>query len=140
MTLSILDKITGGIADQLKGQADEQGNLLNAAMEIMNSPDVGGPSGMLQALTKQGQGDVVNSWLSTGKNLPISPDTLLNVFGQEKVQQMAASMGMSIPSLLSGLSTMLPEMIDKLSPGGKLPAGEEASDALGQLAKNFFRN
>ena len=138
--MSILDNITGRIADQLKGQAGGQGNLLNAAMQLMRSPEVGGPGGMVQALAKQGQGDVVNSWLANGKNLPISPDALLNVFGQEKIQQMAGSLGMSIPSLLSGLAAMMPEMIDKLSPGGRLPAGEETSNALDQLAKNFCRN
>lgn len=138
--MSLLDSITGGIADQLKGQAGEQGNLINAAMQLMNSPEIGGPNGLAQSLAKQGQGETVTSWISTGNNLPISPDALLKVFGQEKIHQLAGNLGMSIPSLLSGLTAVLPELIDKLSPGGLLPSNEKAGDALEQLAKKFFHN
>ena len=138
--MSFMDSITGGIAEQLKGQSGGQGNVLSAAMQLMNSPEIGGPVGMAQALAKQGQGDVVTSWISTGKNLPISPDALLKLFGQEKIHQLASGMGMSIPSLLSGLTVVLPEMINKLSPAGSLPSNREAHDTLGELAKSFFRN
>jgi len=63
--MSLLDSITGGIADQLKDQAGEQGNLINAAMQLMNSPEIGGPNGLAQSLAKQGQGETVTSWMSS---------------------------------------------------------------------------
>ncbi len=65
----------------------------------------------------------MNSWISTGQNLPISPDQLMQVFGQGQMQQMAASSGMDLGQLSGGLADLLPQLIDQLTPSGQVPAG-----------------
>jgi uncharacterized protein YidB (DUF937 family) len=80
----------------------------------------------------------VNSWISTGKNLPVSPEQLMQVFGQGQLQQMAASTGMDLGTLSGGLSDLLPQMIDRMTPQGQLPTGGIDS-ALAELSKMMPR-
>jgi hypothetical protein len=52
-----------------------------------------GPSGQL-IVDRLGLGEVVGSWVSTGKNLPVSPDQLQQVMGSGKIQEIAQSLGL----------------------------------------------
>jgi uncharacterized protein YidB (DUF937 family) len=63
----------------------------------------------------------MSSWISTGKNLPISPDQLRNGIGEERLRSLAQHAGVSEESASSQLSDLLPGLIDKLTPDGKLP-------------------
>jgi uncharacterized protein YidB (DUF937 family) len=76
--------------------------------------------------------------VSTGQNLPISPDQLMKVFGGDQMQQMASSVGLDTSALGGQLSQMLPQMIDMMTPNGQLPAGG-AEDAMAMLSKMLGR-
>jgi len=82
----------------------------------------GGLSGIVQQFQSQGFGETVKSWVSTGANMPISPDQIQKVLGPDKLAQLAAKLGMTPEELSGKLSTMLPEVIDKLTPNGTVPA------------------
>ena len=60
---------------------------------------------------------------------PISPNLLQQALGPETVDGLTRETGMPLEDLLSQLSRLLPEVIDKLSPHGKLPK-----------TANFFQN
>jgi uncharacterized protein YidB (DUF937 family) len=62
----------------------------------------------------------------------------MQVFGQGQLQQMAASSGMDLGSLSGGLADMLPQMIDRMTPQGQMPAGGIDS-ALAELSKMMPR-
>ena len=81
----------------------------------------GGLGGMLDELRKKGLGDAVKSWVSTGPNLPVSPDQVHQALGPDTVAQIAAKLGMSPQELSSKLSVALPQVVDKLTPGGSVP-------------------
>jgi len=85
----------------------------------------GGAAGGLDALIQQfqqaGMGSQMNSWISTGQNLPISPDQLTQIFGRGQMQQMASGSGMNVDEMSGGLANMLPQLIDHLTPNGKVP-------------------
>jgi uncharacterized protein YidB (DUF937 family) len=90
----------------------------------------GGHTGLMKAFTDKGVGDVVSSWVGTGANLPISPQQVQQVLGSQRIQQLAQQNGVSPEAVTSALSQALPGLVDKLTPGGKLP---DASSLQGLL-------
>ncbi len=68
-----------------------------------------------------GYGDQVNSWLSEGKNLPISAQQLQEVLGNDTVRQLAAKYGIPVDQLSTVLAQVLPKAVDQASPKGTLP-------------------
>ena len=81
----------------------------------------GGLGGIVQQFQNQGLGETVKSWVGTGANLPISPEQLHKVLGSDTMTQLAAKLGMTPDELSAKLSTVLPEVIDKLTPNGAIP-------------------
>ena len=136
--MSLFDSLARGVAEQVLGGMGQNNSLLGAAAHLVNSPEVGGIAGLMKLFAERGQGDAMASWISTGKNLPISPETILGVLGQDRVEQLAGKLGLSSAEMSKALAGALPQLVDKLTPDGKLPAGNEASEMLGQLAKKFL--
>ena len=81
----------------------------------------GGLGSLLDRLRSAGQGDVANSWVSPGPNQPIQPGQLGSALGQTTVSELARHAGMSEQELLAQLSRVLPGVVDKLTPGGRVP-------------------
>ena len=92
----------------------------------------GGLAGLVQTLQKNGLGDIVNSWVGTGKNLPVTPDQIKQGLGGDFLSQLAGKAGVSPDAASTQLSSLLPEVIDKLTPTGKIEAG-----GIDQLLKMF---
>ena len=80
----------------------------------------GGLGGMLEELKTKGLGDAVKSWVSTGPNLPIAPDQVQQALGSDTVAQLAAKLGMTPAELSTKLATVLPQVVDKMTPDGTL--------------------
>lgn len=84
---------------------------------------------------QQGISSLVDSWLGDGENQAISPANIMSILGKGSIGEFASKIGVDEESAASGLSSVLPEMIDKASSGGKLL--ENAGGLLG-MAKKFF--
>jgi uncharacterized protein YidB (DUF937 family) len=82
----------------------------------------GGLGGVVKEFQAQGLGGTIKSWISTGENLPISPEQLQKVLGSETMTNLAAKVGMTPEELSAKLSTVLPQVIDKMTPNGTIPA------------------
>lgn len=95
--------------------------------------------GLVAKMTESGGlGSLVNSWLGDGGNLPISADSVTDLFGQAKVEDFAGKLGVDAGQAAGGLSDALPDLIDKVSSGGSLL---DTSGGLGGLmgaAKSFL--
>ncbi len=85
-----------------------------------NSP-AGGLDGLIQALKQNGLSDIVNSWIGTGPNLPISSDQMKQGLGPDLITQLATTAGLNPEVVSSRLTTLLPGLIDKLTPDGNIP-------------------
>jgi uncharacterized protein YidB (DUF937 family) len=85
----------------------------------------GGLDSLIKDLQRQGYGKAAQSWISTGPNDPISPGDLEHAIGADTLDALAAQTGMSRSDLLQGLSQELPEMVDELTPNGRLPTEQE---------------
>jgi|SRR6476646_7105941 len=110
--------------------------IVSAVLQlIQNQP--GGISGLLQQFHEEGLGDLVNSWVSTGQNLPVSPDQVQHVLGTEQVQQVAASAGIPAQLASSKLAEFLPMIVDKLTPNGQVPEQGSLLESGMNLLKSF---
>lgn len=91
--------------------------------EITNlvSPETGGLAGLVQQFQAKGLGQIIQSWVGTGANLPITPQQIQQVIGMEKISQIATRVGLDPVVVSQQLATILPQVINHLTPGGKLP-------------------
>lgn len=105
--MGLLDGLLGGAAGA------EVVTVVNSLIEKH-----GGVQGIIAQLEQQGLGNTVKSWVGTGANQPISPDQVHQAFGTDTITAMAAKFGLSPQDLASKLSAILPQAIDKLTPGG----------------------
>ena len=96
---------------------------------------LGGLGGLVEQFARHGMGDMARSWVGTGQNLPVSPDQLSKVLGNDTLSSMASKLGMNQGDLLGQLSNMLPQVVDKLTPHGQVPQGDlhGMGDQLGGL-------
>jgi len=128
------------LMDSLKsaiGGGNKQNDLMSIIMSLIGGQ--GGINNLISQFAAKGLGDVINSWIGTGKNLPISGDQLQSVFGKDKISQLAGKVGMDNNFFTSQLSNLLPQVVDKLTPEGKVPEGDIMSkgmDLLGGLFGN----
>jgi uncharacterized protein YidB (DUF937 family) len=115
----------GGIGDLLKGGL---GGLLagGAAGSILS----GGLGDLLNQFQQKGQGDAANSWVSNGPNKQIAPGDLASALGVDQIEQLSSQSGLSRDDLLKGLSQYLPDVINHLTPDGRLPNENELKGRL----------
>src|SRR5262249_40144270 len=91
---------------------------------------VGGIGGLLERLQNAGHGDIANSWVGPGQNLPIEPGQLRTALGQRAVSNAAQQAGVTEQDLLTQLSQNLPQIVDKLTPNGRIPSLQEIAGIL----------
>lgn len=116
---------SGGLSDLLKGGL---GGLLagGAAGTVLS----GGLGDLLNQLQQGGHGEAANSWVGKGENKPIAPGDLANALGADQIESLSAQSGLSREELLSGLSQYLPQVVDHLTPDGRLPTENELSGRI----------
>jgi uncharacterized protein YidB (DUF937 family) len=88
---------------------------------------LGGLGGLLDKFQKGGLGDVINSWVGSGPNKPVSPNQLGPALGPDIIKTLAQRSGLSEEELTRQLSQVLPGLVDKLTPNGRLPTLAELS-------------
>ena len=90
---------------------------------LAGDPKSGGVRGVGQRFQQGGLGEIVNSWVSTGQNLPISAEQIQAVLGGSSLQAMVAKLGVSPEQASGSLADMLPQLVDRMTPNGQLPEG-----------------
>ncbi len=86
---------------------------------------LGGLGGLLNQFQQGGLGDVMKSWIGPGQNQPISPNQLGSALGPQIIKVLAQKTGMSEQEISTHLSQILPNVVDKLTPNGRLPTQTE---------------
>ena len=87
----------------------------------------GGLNDLLRDFQQSGHAEAAQSWVSRGDNIPVTPREIEDTFGSQTINDLAAQLGMPKAELLSGLSETLPEVVDRMTPDGRLPTDEEIS-------------
>ncbi|OWV91597.1 hypothetical protein ATY81_19985 [Rhizobium sp. R72] len=118
----LVGKLLGGGGSQTDPAA-QQANPQTGDGGLLGG--LGGLGGLLGKLTEAGQGDTVDSWVQPGQNRPIAPGSLNDALGSKTISDLARQAGISEQELLNQLSTVLPGVVDKLTPRGQLPTQEQ---------------
>ncbi len=128
--MGLLDSIAGAVMGKLGGT---EGGMAQIALDMFNQH--GGLNGVLDKLKSGGLGDQVASWVSTGENQAVSADQITSALGSSQIAELAAKFGIT-PDVLSGqLAQHLPDVINKLTPHGEVPAdsGNVLTSVLGMF-------
>lgn len=116
--MGMLDNVLNGLGDDAAGGI---GDLLRGQ---------GGVGGVIEKFNQAGMADVVGSWVGTGANANISAEQITAVLGHGPLADMAAKMGVTPQQAGETLAGLLPEAIDRLTPGGQI---DGADDLLARL-------
>jgi uncharacterized protein YidB (DUF937 family) len=124
---------TGGAGGGLGGML---GGMLGGGQSNVSAPNMGGLGGILDAFQKGGLGDIADSWVSQGDNMPVTGDQVSQVFGKDKISEMASQLGMSQGDVSGGLAQILPQLVNHVTPNGQVPQDHNMlQDALAGLFK-----
>jgi uncharacterized protein YidB (DUF937 family) len=97
----------------------------------------GGLGDLLEQFRRRGYGAQADSWVGTGSNLPISPDVLGQVFGRDGLARIAAQAGLSEDEASSGLSQILPDVVDRVTPNGRMPDADALLASVQDLRRRL---
>ncbi len=97
----------------------------------------GGLGGLLEQFQRAGFGDQARSWVGTGRNEPLPDDALEQVFGRGGLAEIARRAGVSERDASQGLSQLMPEVVDHVTPDGQLPDGTALRASVESLAKRL---
>lgn len=116
--MGFLDTVLNGLGDDAAGGL---GDLLK---------NQGGVGGLAEKFGQAGLGDVVGSWIGKGANAGISAEQIAAVLGSGPLGDFAQKLGVSPEQASETLAGLLPEAIDRLTPGGQV---DGADDLLAKL-------
>jgi uncharacterized protein YidB (DUF937 family) len=121
--MGLFDEIKNAVGEQIGGASPDAGEkhsgLINAALQIFGNRE--GIADLQRRFESRGMGDIVSSWIGTGANRSVHPGQLQNALGEDRIQELAERAGLPAEAVKQKLATILPVVIDKLTPQGRLP-------------------
>ena len=84
-----------------------------------------------------GFAEQADSWVGRGANKPISPDAMTQIFGRDGLEQISRQAGISEDEASQGLSQLLPEVVDRMTPEGEVPEGDALANSVDDFAKRL---
>ncbi len=136
--MGLLDEVAGGLLKKVFSGESAQAGLLEVVTDLLKGSESGGLEGLAQTFNEKGLGDIMSSWIGKGENLPISPEQIREVLGSGQVQQIAEKLGVSSDEASSGLAEMLPQIVDKVTPGGSLGSSDLLNQGLSMITDKLF--
>jgi uncharacterized protein YidB (DUF937 family) len=128
--------LLSGLVGEISGANPNQAAVMQGVMGLLNSPEIGGVPGLVQKFQQSGMEAHVASWISSGTNLPITADQIQQVLGSAAVQKFASGAGISTDEASNHLASLLPSIVDHLTPNGTVPpSGSLLELGLGLLKK-----
>jgi len=132
--MGLLDSVMSD-ANGMMNVGNSNGNLLDTAAQLIKDhPD--GLSGVVDQFRNGGLAEAVNSWVGTGANQPVSAEAIQQVLSATQLGEIANRFGISNEQVSSGLATVLPELINHLTPNG---AVDNNSNALMEAGLNLLK-
>ena len=144
---SVLGAVTGG--QQQAGAASGGGGLGGLIGMVASNPQMlqaitgmlsndgaqGGLGGLMAKFQQAGLGDAAKSWVGSGENHAVTGDQMSSALGADTISDLASKMGVSHGEAAGSLASMLPGLIDKLTPHGAAPEGGlgNSGDLMGML-------
>jgi uncharacterized protein YidB (DUF937 family) len=97
----------------------------------------GGLGSLLEQLQRAGFSEQANSWVGRGANQPIPPDAMSQIFGRGGIEEISRRAGISPAEASRGLSQLLPEVVDRITPDGDVPDDTALTNSVDDLARRL---
>jgi uncharacterized protein YidB (DUF937 family) len=135
----ILGQVLGGGAQRGGGggMGDILGQVLGGGAGGGASGGMGGLGGLLEQMQRAGYGEQARSWVGTGQNMSISPDVLGQIFGQGGIEEIARQAGVTPQEASTGLSELLPEVVNQVTPDGQVPDLDQLALSVENLRRRM---
>lgn len=124
--MGLLDGILGAL-----GPGGDGGSLVTMVTGFLQGQ--GGLEGLGRKFEGAGLGNIFQSWISKGPNLPISGDQILKVFGEQDLGSLGQKLGLGASEAASGLARLLPNLVDQLTPEGTPVSGTALESGIRNL-------
>lgn len=147
--MGLLTQILGGLAGNARGGRDVQRRgggmspvlmaLLPVVLSMLSqrgrpsdsvAASLGGIRDLIGQFTRKGYGQQADSWVATGANEALPPQAIDEVFGHDELHRIAQQAGVGEDEARSGLSELLPDVVDHFTPGGSMPEGDQLSASV----------
>ncbi|MGL4725504.1 MAG: YidB family protein [Scandinavium sp.] len=130
--MSLFDQVAGMFGGQ-EGQA----GTYQAILSWIN--EQGGIAALVEKFQQGGLGGIVESWISSGANHPVSPDQVTSALGSPAVASLAEKLGIDPQTASNLIAEHLPKVVDTLSPEGKVNSQQDLlSEGLTLLKGKLF--
>lgn len=128
--MGLFDSLAGNMLGKLGG---EKGAIAQVAIDLFNQN--GGLPGVLEKFKAAGFADEVASWVSTGSNLPISAEQIVQVLGSATIQAASRKLGIQADEISAKIAEYLPQVVDRMTPNGEISkdSGNLLATLLGMM-------
>lgn len=135
--MSLLNDLANKALGSLLGKQKQGGDTTAALLPAMSGllQKLGGIEGLTEKFQQAGLGDKISAWVTTGPNPPTDAAEVKAVLGTH-LDEIAQQTGQDPDTAASGLSALLPNLIDKLTPDGQAPSGDGLQQGLDSLLKS----
>ena len=86
-----------------------------------NNGQAGGLGGLLNKFDQAGMGDKARSWVGSGQNADVSGEEMHQALGNDTLSNLASRFGINASMLAPLLASVLPSLIDRMTPHGHVP-------------------
>jgi uncharacterized protein YidB (DUF937 family) len=97
--------------------------LLPLALQLIQSQ--GGLAGLAAKFQNAGMGEHVKSWVGTEANQAISGEHVTQAMGGDTLEQLAQQLGLPQEQVSNGLAEVLPEIVNQMTPQGRMPDNQQ---------------
>lgn len=128
--MGLFDSLLGSVL----GGGDKTQILTSLATSLIADHSSGqGLGGLMQQFESAGLGHLMQSWVGSGQNLPISPEQVQQVLGNQFVQQFAQQHGIDLTTASATIARVLPELVNQVTPNGQVPVQGQVQSILASL-------
>ena len=105
------------IGDFVKGLSDK---AAAPSLDDDGAAPTGGLGSLIDGFRKSGLGQKADSWVGTGSNEAVTAPEIETGVGSDVIDSLSKQTGLSREELLKRLATVLPDVVDKMTPSGRL--------------------
>jgi uncharacterized protein YidB (DUF937 family) len=135
----VLAMLRGSGSQSQAGPQPSGGGLGDILSQVLggSGSSSGGLGALLERFQAAGYGQQARSWVSTGQNQSLPSGALEQVFGRDALAEIARRAGLSERETSQGLSQLMPEVIDRVTPGGEVPPANSLLASVDAFARQL---
>lgn len=133
----MFDHIIDVIAKKFGLTEKQSGGLLHSLLQMIIAPNGGGLSGFVDMFRNAGLGNKVDSWISGSEPQELTPDEVKAALGSDRIAGIAKDAGVDENSATAALGSMIPQLIDSVTPDGSMPDNEGFLAKIGNFLSDW---